>query len=281
MSVYLALFNPDRGLRVVLEALAGRDVRKALHMFTDILISGHLKEDRIFQTKMQKASAHLPEWLVVRILMRTNYRHYASDHGYVLNLLDVDPDSVSTTNFLTVDCLEFLAERRKKRGEINVEGYVWVRDAVNEIARAVYTPEDVMWALERLLNFGLITADHLRTKDLGLDDYVKIAASGFVHLRVLLRRSEYLNTAATDCWFTDKGVAEMIRQTLQEDPFDLSGFRRKRRLDQLEKYLKAEADRIEQVFGFVPPGVKTWSDAFDLVRAFFTKQAPSRNSELS
>lgn len=234
----------------------------------------------MFRTTLGKTYASLPEWLIVRILMRTKYRYYGADHRYVLNLLDIDPESVSSTNFLLVACLEHLASRRKKRGALNVEGYVWVRDVVRELTESIYAAEDVLWALESLLNQGLVVADHMRSKGITLEDYIKISASGFIHLRILLCRSEYLNTSATDCWYSEKAPAESVLQTLKEDPFDVSGFRRKKRLEILEAYLKREAKRIEDTFQVTPLGAKALLEAFERIRDFLAKKGVAKDSEL-
>lgn len=210
MGVYSSLFHPSKRIRLVLEALAGRDVRRALQMFAEILMSGHLTDDRIFSARYGQDQVHLPEWLVIRILMRTKYQYFSEGHGYVTNLLDVDETSSSTTNFLLCEMLDRLAQSRKQQGELGIEGYRHVEKLVDEVSLLGYLAEDSMWALERLLNHRLIIADHQRQKGISRNDYVKISASGFFHLRVLLGRSEYLAGIAVDTWLRDKPLVESI-----------------------------------------------------------------------
>ena len=210
IGVYRSLFHPSKRIRLVLEALAGRDVRRALQMFAEILMSGHLTDDQIFSARYGQDQVHLPEWLVIRILMRTKYQYFSEGHGYVTNLLDVDETSSSTTNFLLCEILDRLAQSRKQQGELGIEGYRHVEKLVDEVSLLGYLAEDSMWALERLLNQRLIIADHQRQKGISRSDYVKISASGFFHLRVLLGRFEYLAGIAVDTWLRDKPLVERI-----------------------------------------------------------------------
>ncbi|MBI5772172.1 MAG: cell division protein ZapE [Verrucomicrobia bacterium] len=210
IGVYRSLFHPSKRIRLVLEALAGRDVRRALQMFAEILMSGHLTDDRIFSARYGQDQVHLPEWLVIRILMRTKYQYFSEGHGYVTNLLDVDETSTTTTNFLLCEALDRLAQSRKQQGELGIEGYRHVEKLVDELSLLGYLAEDSLWALERLLNRRLIIADHQRQKGISRNDYVKISASGFFHLRVLLGRSEYLAGIAADTWLREKPFVEKI-----------------------------------------------------------------------
>lgn len=210
IGVYRSLFHPSRRVRMILEALAGRDVRRALQMFAEILMSGHLTDDRIFSTRFGRNEVQLPEWLVIRILMRTKFQYFSEGHGYVTNLLDVDETSTTTTNFLICEVLDRLAQSRKQQGEMGIEGYRHVEKLIEEMSLLGYLSEDVIWALERLLNRRLIIADHQRQQGISRNDYIKISASGFFHLRLFLERSEYLEGIAVDTWLRDKPLAEKI-----------------------------------------------------------------------
>jgi len=248
-------------------------------MFTDILNSGQLSSDRLFTTTLSKTSLSLPEWLIVRILMRTKYQYFSSEHGYILNLFDVDPESVSTNSFLLVDCLDLLYARRKTRGELGIEGYVWVKRLVQELTGG-YIPEDIFWALETLLEHGLISADHLRTKGIKPDDYVKISASGFVHPRMLLRRLEYLSAAATDCWYRDRSAAEEVLQTLHEDLLESQPRGKRRRAYLLEKSLSDEAKKIVALTHGELRGAEIIREAFDDLRGFQSQKLAQDQFEL-
>jgi Cdc6-like AAA superfamily ATPase len=50
-SILRSLYAHDRFVRQVMTGLAGRDVRRALEIFLDFCMSGHIGEDEIFKTK--------------------------------------------------------------------------------------------------------------------------------------------------------------------------------------------------------------------------------------
>src|SRR5439155_8521787 len=84
-GLYIELFERKRNVSRVLEALAGRDVRRALEMFVSIITSGHLSENAI--TSIVKGSGGFPisEHAVLKILMRTEYRFFSDHSGYINN----------------------------------------------------------------------------------------------------------------------------------------------------------------------------------------------------
>ncbi len=63
---------------------------------------------------------------------------------------------------------------------------------MRELQKQGYVPQDTLSALNYLLKRQLITADHLNFSGVKEDDSVKISASGFMHLRFLPARLEYL-----------------------------------------------------------------------------------------
>jgi hypothetical protein len=70
-SIYLELFERRHNVSRILQALAGRNIRQALEMFVSILNSGHLREEAITSTAVGAGGIAIPEFRVLRILMRT------------------------------------------------------------------------------------------------------------------------------------------------------------------------------------------------------------------
>ena len=75
-QIYLELFSKPTNMSTILESLAGRNVRKALDMFMAIITSGHMPEDLITNVAAGKATQRFPEFLVLRILMRQDYKFF-------------------------------------------------------------------------------------------------------------------------------------------------------------------------------------------------------------
>lgn len=248
IGIYKALFNPTRQIRTILEALAGRDVRLALQMFSEILMSGHLTDDIIFSAGVSPTEIRLHEWLVIRILMRTKYKYYTQSHGYIINILEVDDESNTTNNFLLCLILSYLAQNRKRQGELGVEGYKRVAVVVDQMSNFGFLEEDILWGINFLASYRLIGADNQRESGLLRDNYIKILASGFVHLRVLFKRLEYLSAVSGDTWFRDKFIAEEVSRhvDLNADNYDLKVFRHRLRVEGLLKALQSEYDLLSE-----------------------------------
>jgi hypothetical protein len=192
-SLYGLLFGQRTNVARVLEALSGRDVRKALEMFVSIVTSGHLSTSALTSAVKGEGQIPITEYHILRILMRTDYRFFSDASGYVSNLFYYDNDWAQPDNFLLIEILYFLAMNRKRVGEIGLEGYYSTRRVCDEVQRIGYDWNDVLKAQNYLLGRQLIIADNFNNVEVTLDDSVKITASGFIHLRVLCERIEYLS----------------------------------------------------------------------------------------
>lgn len=231
ISFYQSLFHPRREIRLVLEALAGRNVRIALQMFSDILMSGHLSEDKIFISRASGGSVHLPERLILRILMRTKYQYYADGHGYISNLFFQPDDQLIGSPFGMVLILGALSDCRKRRGELGIEGYRLVSELSAEFMPQGMGEDEVSRVLNHLLNRALIQADHQRTDLVVGGDHVKITASGYFHLKLLISRFEYAVGLAGDIWYRDEQKARKVYELTQRNP----GFATRRGSDRIKR----------------------------------------------
>jgi hypothetical protein len=117
----------------ILQGIAGADVRKALEMFLSILISGFLTEDKITSHVAGAKTISIPDSLIIKILMRTDYRFFHDKSGFIKNLFTFKPEMVRPNNFIMVCILYFLATNRKHRGEIGLEGYFSIPRICDEV----------------------------------------------------------------------------------------------------------------------------------------------------
>jgi hypothetical protein len=265
LSIYLSVFNPQRKISLILEALSGKNIRRALEMFADILISGYFGDDLIFSIT-EGNKFNIPEWLVIRVLMRSNYEFFADNHGYTQNLLAVQASSKTSNNFILLEILEFLSNRRKDRTAFKIEGYHYVPELEFHCSKLGYSQEDINWALEILLNRGLIVTDHQRTKGITSQDYIKIGASGYYHLRFLASRTEYLSSIPIDTYFNNNSTAQKV----VDFSFD-SMKNRKKRLELLKNYLQEEYERTKQTipeFAESNEGVERFLEKIDVAIGF-------------
>lgn len=165
-------------------------------MFSNVLVSGHIPTSSLVSTMVTGGETSIQESDLIRALMRTNYLYFYDGHGFVRNIFDFAPGARRPSHFLKIELLDFLARNRKKVGTARYEGYFGVEYLIRRFAELGFPEDDILSSLELLLAQNLILADHLRSSGLGTGDLVRIHVSGFIHLRLLSARIDYLSACA-------------------------------------------------------------------------------------
>lgn len=247
-QLYIELFERRHNISRILEALAGRDVRRALEMFVSVITSGHLSEASITSSVMGAGAIPIREHNVLRILMRTDYRFASDQSGYIINIFGFDKEWERPDNFIMIEVLYHLTVNRKKRGQIGLEGYFTCRSVADALQRFGYVPEDVLAALTYLIRKDLITADHMNHSAVAFDDSVHILAAGFMHLRVLPERLEYLYGVLPTVPIADQAVARQIAEILEAESSagDVQGSAKASAVNYLYQYLVKQEQRFKK-----------------------------------
>lgn len=90
----------------------------------------------------------------------------------------------------------------------------------------------------------LVEPESLLTEQLQWEDPVQVRASGFIHMRYLLQRPEYIVGVSADTSFSSFDTARTIAGTWTQAGGGDPGFRgRQRIIEQMEGYMRAEYDR--------------------------------------
>jgi len=115
-EIYLELFGRRRNISWILEGIAGRDVRRALEMFVSILNSGHLSEEAITSNVRGAKSILIQERLVLKILMRTEYRFFSKGSGFITTYsISIDDWENGITLYAVTFCTGFSSIERWRR----------------------------------------------------------------------------------------------------------------------------------------------------------------------
>jgi hypothetical protein len=249
-GIYLELFDRKHNVSRILQGLAGRNVRRALDMFVSILNSGHLREEAITSTVKGAGGIAIPEYTILKILMRTEYRFFSENSGFVSNVFHFEDQWEQPNNFILPDILFWLCDNRKVRGEIGLEGFFSVAHIADVLQRRGFVREDVMGACSWLLRNQLIEADHMNQSKIELSDCVKVTASGFIHLRVLCERLEYLYGILTVTPISEQRVAEQIAESIRRENQSgyLGAFQVARCVEEFVKYLRREHSELSKAY---------------------------------
>jgi hypothetical protein len=239
--LFASIFSPVRKIRFILEALAGRNVRNALQLFSRIIMSSFVGEERLL--RIMEGGGFLSDGVILRALMRTSFRYFKDTHGYTQNIFWLDEKSRTMNNFILIEVLNFLSSRRKFTFGLKIEGYIIVKDVLIYLRRFGFSKEDILAVLNLLLKRNLILAENQRLTGLSEEDYVKIAASGYIHLRRLPEYLEYVSSVALDTWFSSEEPAANISNKDYDNLTNAIS-----RFKYFENYLLREFDKHAAIF---------------------------------
>jgi hypothetical protein len=249
--LYSALFDRRRNIATVLESIAGRDVRRALEIFGAIITSGYLSPTAIASNTLGGGEVSLKEHTILRILMRTNRRFFSRDSGgFVQNIFTFDETFEKPDNFLLIEVLYFLIMNRRARGPINIEGYFTCTQIADALQKLGYVPADVFSMIKHLVRSELVITDRMSAASVEWDDSIRILAAGWVHLRLLSERFEYLFGVIATTPIRDQNVARQLAELVKIESYrgELQFYQQVRAVDLFWRYLWSEREALTTPF---------------------------------
>jgi len=255
-ELYLELFQRPNNTARILEALAGRNVRKALDMFMAIITSGHMPEDMITNVATGAHIEHFPEYLVLRILMRQDYRFFSDSSGFVSNLFYCDKSWERPSNLLIPEALFYLVGQNKVSGENGQLGFVAISRLQTELERLGFVRSDIYGAAQYLLARDLIEAGSSTTATLGEADCVKPTASGWAHMRILVGRIEYLGAVLPTTPLNDAQLQARVFDLMQTEMRYRQLYRNQiaQVVEHFSRYLETQFHDLRSHPGYTAPG---------------------------
>ncbi|MBL4620442.1 MAG: hypothetical protein JKX88_10145 [Marinicaulis sp.] len=241
-SIYSELFQRRNNVATVLEALAGRNVRRALDMFMAIITSGLMPEDLITVVATGANTRSFPEHRILKILMRQDYRYFSDSSGFVSNLFYCEPSWQRPSNFILVEIIFLLLGKRKARGDNGQMGYLSVCRIKDSLESFGFIREDIHAACHFALKKELVEADTAAISTLEDKDCIKATASGWAHLRILSSRIEYLSSILPTTAICDDPFSDRIfdRMQLENKHGRLLFSQSIQLVEQFEHYLKSQ-----------------------------------------
>jgi hypothetical protein len=240
--IYEELFRKPNNVSRVLEALAGRNVRRSLDMFMAIITSGHMPEDVIAAVARGIGSPTFPEHLILRALMRQDYRFFNNHSGFIANIFNCDSKWERPSNLLIPELLFFLLGQRKVRGDNGQLGFVALPRLLFELESIGYVKSDVKDAAHFCLGRNLLEVETSSADTIGDRDHVKASAGGWAHMRILSSRVEYLAGVLPTTPMNDKTLAARIYDglTVESRTGPLSLQRSLQLIEGFETYLRQQ-----------------------------------------
>jgi hypothetical protein len=212
-SILRSLYAHDRFVRQVMTGLACRDVRRALGIFLDFCMSGHIGEDEIFKIRFLQGQHVLPLSVVARVLLRMQRRFYDGNRSYLKNIVQCHPEDPLPDHFVRLTILHWFERKLKVKGPAGVEGFHRATDMIADLAAVGHDASRVREELAYLAREGCVMPEHLKADKIEDSDLIKVSAAGVVHLQ-LLANPEYLAACAEDTWISDGGLCKRVAERI-------------------------------------------------------------------
>src|SRR5712691_1757784 len=209
-NVYDALFGGEHQVGRIVDTLAERDVREALGMFARILASGHFNADRVIGIGTG-GSAKIEHDQLIKILMRSDHRLYSEQSGFIYNIFWAPVERFTGNAFLTAEILGFIAQEGAS-GSDKIAGYWRLEELLSDLSSMGFEEAELRSGVQNLVQRKMIAFDGEDTECPGDDDLIKIAPSGFIHLRSLPYFIDYISSVALYCPVGDTAVARRITE---------------------------------------------------------------------
>jgi hypothetical protein len=178
-------------------------------------------------------------------------RLFSSDSGgFIHNIFAFDDDLEKPDNFLAIEALYFLMLHRKRRGPINIEGYFTCTQIADALQKLGYATGDVFATVKHLVRSKLIITDRMNPTDVEWDDSVRILPAGWVHIRILTERFEYLFGVIPTTPIRDQKTTQQLAElvSIEMTKPDLEFQQKLRAVEIFNRYLKNERQRLVTPF---------------------------------
>ena len=212
-SMVRSVFEHDHQIRRMLDGLSGRNLRVAFELFQEFCRSGHITEDYIVNIRQNKGEYTLPLSVVLTILLRKSFRFYDSDRGHLKNLTDIDTKDARPNYFARLMMLRWLYAKFSEAGPTGLKGYFPLHDLIAELALYGLDPKAIQREIEYLAKARCVVTEDFRTDGISVEDLIRLAPAGFVHLE-LLGNANYWGAIAEDTWYADDRCAKRVAERI-------------------------------------------------------------------
>jgi len=193
-----------------LDNISVGDMRKALEMFNDFLVSGNTYIEEIFEKYAISGSYQISFHQFIKSIMLGDHRFYSQTHSNIMNLFDFDT-SISDSHFNLLRILSYLNNRCDVGSNIGA-GYIEIDTLILAGEQVSIRREVILDSLRRLVENNLVEVDTQSRSSIKNASYVKITSSGKYYLSDLIKEFVYLDLIIIDTPISDQDVFDKIRK---------------------------------------------------------------------
>jgi hypothetical protein len=212
--IEVSIFEQNRNVFRLIEALCFGNMRLALDMFTGFLTSGATDVDKMLAIYRRSGAYFVAFHEFVKSVTLGERRYYKDRASAILNVFDCGSER-NASHFTSLRIMRALLSRR---GEWNREGQGFV-----EIAHLVSTSEDIfdnredlLRCLDRLVVRQLVEANTKSTESISGASHVKVTSAGWYYSRFLVRSFAYLDLVLQDTPINSSSVVQELKSQVEE-----------------------------------------------------------------
>jgi len=195
---------------------SGEDMRYALDLFAQFLISGNTKIDEMLDIFRTDGTYTIAYHHFVKSIVLGDYKYFTQEFSYLINLFDFDLD-YSKSHFLMLRILAYANDHLANESDMG-RGYIEINMLKAEAADVKINSRAVEDCLMRLARYGLIVLDTRSLENLENASYFKLTECGHYYLHVLINTFVYLDLVWMDTPIADIDLVKRLRSTLVDRP---------------------------------------------------------------
>ena len=220
-------------LDAFLQATAHGNMRIALEMFSEFLLSGYTRVDEMIQRGGWTLATHQ----VLRPMMVPYHFFYSESRSKIPNIFQIR-SAVLGSHFTAMRILAILATNMSPANP----SYVSLAQLRQYFASTFNMLDDLQRNLDVLLRTGIVESDNRLDEYSDSIDALKITPYGYYMVRDLVFLFTYLDLVSLDCSIHDEGIAHS-QSLLAEKDYDL--FLKSKKIERVEVRLKRVEEFIE------------------------------------
>lgn len=212
--IKLSFKRPNSRVSDFMAKISGGNMRSALELFSNFLMSGNTKIDEMLSIFRQTGRYNIAHHQLLKSIMMGDYRYYSEDPSYLMNVFDFNVD-YSNDHFQNLKILKYAEEHLTNFSSIG-RGYVDMNDLNKEAHNILVSPKAVEDSLLRLARRNLIVFDTKSRDNVRDASYFRITECGSYYLNTLIKNFVYLDSVWMDTPIADVDVVYKLRELMNE-----------------------------------------------------------------
>lgn len=197
-----------------IDSISVGNMRDALEMYSNFIISGNTNIDEIFTKYEQSKSYQIAYHQFIKAIILGEHKFYSQDNSKIMNVFDFDY-SLGDSHFTQLRILKYLEDNLNKSTRIG-RGYVLINKLVQEADNVSINKSIIIDSLLRLARFNLIEFDNQSKDRVTTAEYVKITYSGKYYLNFLIYEFVYLDSVFIDTPLSDQKLVQDLKRLVNE-----------------------------------------------------------------